>query len=108
MRIAIASAALVLMSCAMGLAAEPAKPKTHTVTIEGMRFQPEVLAVAPGDTIVWVNKDLVPHSATADAGSFDSEFIGAGASWRYTIRNKGEFAYFCTFHPTMKARLQVK
>jgi plastocyanin len=108
MRIAVVSAALALMSAAMGLAAEQPKAKTHTVTIEGMRFQPEVLTVASGDTIVWVNKDPVPHSATADAGSFDSERIEAGASWQYTIRNRGEFAYFCTFHPAMKARLKVR
>ena len=41
-------------------AGDQRKAKTHTVTIEGMRFQPEVLTVARGDTIVWVNKDLVP------------------------------------------------
>jgi plastocyanin len=108
MRIAIVSAALALMCSAIGLAAEQPKPKTHTVTIEGMRFQPEVLSVAPGDTIVWVNKDPVPHSATADAGSFDSESIQSGATWKYTIRNKGDFAYFCRFHPSMKALLHVK
>ena len=83
------------------------KSKTHTVTIEGMRFQPEVLAVAPGDTIVWVNKDLVPHTATSKAGGFDSKDIQADKSWRYTIQTTGEFAYICTFHQTMKAMLRV-
>jgi plastocyanin len=82
--------------------------KTHTVTIEGMRFQPEVLTVAPGDTVVWVNKDLVPHTATSKAGGFDSKDIQADKSWRYTIQTTGEFAYTCTFHPTMKATLRVK
>ena len=73
-----------------------------------MRFQPEVLTVAPGDTIVWVNKDLVPHTATSKAGGFDSKDIQADKSWRYTIQTTGEFAYICTFHPTMKAMLRVK
>ena len=82
------------------------KSKTHTVTIEGMRFRPEVLAVAPGDTIVWVNQDLVPHTATSKAGGFDSKDIQADKSWRYTIQTTGEFAYICTFHPTMKAMLR--
>ena len=84
------------------------KSKTHTVTIEGMRFQPEVLTVAPGDTIVWVNKDLVPHTATSKTGGFDSKGIQADKSWRYTIQTTGEFAYICTFHPTMMAMLRVK
>jgi plastocyanin len=98
-----------LILCAMAVfAVDQRKSKTHTVTIEGMRFQPEMLTVERGDTIVWVNKDLVPHTATSKAGNFDSKLIEADKSWRYTVRNKGDFAYICTFHPTMKAMLQVE
>lgn len=109
MRIATFAAALGLIVCATGAAAgERPKAKTHTVTIEGMRFLPELLTVAPGDTIVWVNKDLVPHTATSTDGTFDSKDIRAGESWKLTIRKTGTFAYICTFHPTMKAMLRVK
>ena len=109
MRVATFAAALGLTLFTMGMAAsDRPKPKTHTVTVEDMRFQPEALTVAPGDTIVWVNKDLVPHSATSDAGSFDSKDIQANQSWRYTARNKGDYPYFCTFHPAMKATFHVK
>jgi plastocyanin len=108
-RIATLAAAVTVIVCAMGLVAvERPKPKTHTVIIEGMRFQPESLTVARGDTIVWVNKDLVPHTATSEAGGFDSKDIQADKSWRYTIHKTGDFAYLCTFHPTMKATLRVK
>ena len=89
-------------------AVDQRKPKTHTVTIAGMRFQPEMLTVERGDTIVWVNKDLVPHTATSKVGNFDSKLIQADKSWKYTIRKKGDFAYICTFHPTMKAMLRVE
>ena len=89
-------------------AGERAESRTHTVTIEGMRFQPERLTVARGDTIVWVNKDLVPHTATSEAGRFDSRIIETGKSWRFTARHKGEFPYVCTYHPTMEAMLNVK
>jgi len=102
-------AVVVGIVCAIGLAAsERATPKTHTVTMENMRFQPEALTVARGDTIVWVNKDLVPHTATSEAGGFDSQMIPAGESWSYTVRTKGEFAYLCTYHPAMKAMLRVR
>jgi plastocyanin len=98
-----------LILCAMVVfAVDQRKPKTHTVAIEGMRFQPEMLTVERGDTIVWVNKDLVPHTATSKAGNFDSKLIEADKSWKYTVRKKGDFAYICTFHPTMKAMLQVE
>jgi len=108
-RISIFTASLGLIMCTMSLAAgAPARPQTHTVTIEGMQFVPEVLTVAPGDTVVWVNRDLVPHTATSKTGNFDSKDIQVDKSWKYTIRKTGDFAYTCTFHPTMKAMLRVK
>jgi plastocyanin len=109
MRAAVLAVAATVIVCVIGLTAEERpKPKTHTVTMENMRFQPETLTVARGDTIVWINKDLVPHTATSKAGGFDSEVIQAEQSWRFTVQKKGDFAYVCTFHPTMTAMLRVK
>jgi plastocyanin len=108
-RIATFVAALGLMLGIMGPSAAQSKAKTHTVTMENMRFQPELLVVAPGDTIVWINKDLVPHTATSQVGGFDSNVILASESWRYTVqKKKGDFAYICTLHPAMKGTLRVK
>jgi plastocyanin len=108
-RIATTAAALGVALFSIGLAAgDRPKSTTHTVTMEGMRFQPEALTVAVGDTVVWVNKDMVPHTATSDAGGFDSKNIDGGESWRYTARSKGDFPYVCTFHPSMEALLHVK
>ena len=89
-------------------ATDRAGPATHTVTIEGMRFHPRALTVSPGDSVVWVNRDLVPHTATSKAGRFDSKTIPADESWTYTAATKGDFAYICTFHPTMTATLRVR
>ncbi len=80
---------------------------THRIIIEGMRFNPPSVTVARGDTIVWVNQDLVAHTATA-AGVFDSHEIPPDASWTYVAHTPGRYAYICTFHPTMKATLTVK
>jgi plastocyanin len=84
------------------------KPAVHEVAIEGLSFHPETLVVAAGDTILWVNKDLFPHTVTADAGAFDSHEIAAGRSWRYTAARKGTYPYRCTLHPTMHGELRVK
>ncbi len=83
-------------------------PKTHVVTIEGVQFNPQELTVQRGDRVVWVNKDLFPHTATASAKSFDSGNIAPKASWTYVARSPGEYAYSCTFHPTMKGKLIVQ
>lgn len=108
MRAAILAVATVIVCVIGATAAERPKPKTHTVTIENFRFQPASLTVARGDTIVWINKDLVPHTATSKSGAFDSKVIQAEKSWRFTVRKKGDFAYLCTLHPTMTAMLRVK
>ena len=109
MRAAIVAIAAAVIVCIIELMAdERPKPKTHTVRMENMRFQPESLTVARGDTVVWVNKDLVPHTATSGDDVFDSKIIQPEKSWRFTARKKGEFAYICTFHPTMTAMLRVR
>jgi len=84
-----------------------AAPKTHVVTIENMRFSPDALTVQRGDRVVWINKDLFAHTATAVSKAFDSHNIEPNASWTYVARNPGEYDYVCALHPTMKARLTV-
>lgn len=94
--------------------AEPgaaAAPRVHTVKIKGMAFVPATLEVSVGDTIVWVNEDLVPHTATAivdGATVFDSGVFPASASWKYVTTKSGPIPYVCLLHPTMKATLIVR
>jgi plastocyanin len=79
----------------------------HTVRIEGMQFAPATLTVKRGEQVVWVNQDLVPHTATAPK-AFDSRSIAPGASWKMTAKKPGRYEYVCSFHPTMKATLVVE
>jgi plastocyanin len=110
MRRSVFVIALSLLVCSMFAAGtKHRKPKTHTVVMEAMVFRPAALTISSGDTIVWVNKDIVEHTATsAIAGGFDSKMIRPGHSWKHTIRTKGALPYVCTYHPTMKGTLQVK
>jgi plastocyanin len=100
--------ALGLLLFGSGPVPAAAAANTHTVNIDGTRFDPETITVKAGDTIVWVNKDPFPHTATSQAGAFDSKEIPAGKSWRFKTTKAGVFAYTCTLHPTMKATLKVE
>lgn len=91
-----------------GAAAGTAKPVTHTVTIEDTGFTPADLTVKAGDTILWINQDPYPHTATSEAGGFDSHAIGPKKSWKYVARKTGDFPYICSVHPSMTATLHVK
>ena len=78
---------------------------THTVVIRQFAFVPETLEVSIGDTVVWVNEDIVPHTATAADGDWDSNALNRGESWSLAIRAPGTADYSCRFHPAMRARL---
>lgn len=82
--------------------------RSHTVIIEGMRFEPGVVTVAPGDRVTWINEDPFPHTVTSSSGKFDSHPIAPGASWSYIARRPGKYDYICTLHVTMKGRLDVR
>jgi plastocyanin len=96
--------------CIAAACAQPAlaAAETHTILMEGVAFVPQTLTVKPGDVVVWVNKDLFPHTATAQNRKFDSGEIAPGKTWKYTAKKPGKFSYVCTLHPTMKATLVVK
>ena len=84
------------------------EPVTHTVVIEAMRFQPDQLTIKAGDAVMWVNKDLFPHTVRSRAGRFESPDMKPGESWTYTVTKSGDLPYVCTLHPTMTARLRVE
>lgn len=103
--------ALLIAVCGLPFVATPTPAAggaaTHTVVIEAMAFHPQRLTVRRGDTVVWINKDPFPHTATA-AGVFDSRSIPAGGSWKQSMRKPGKSAYLCTLHSNMQAVLEVE
>ncbi|WP_213309279.1 cupredoxin domain-containing protein [Paraburkholderia sacchari] len=101
---------VALGACAIAFAtvAGPAAASTYVVTIEQMRFNPPIVTVHSGDSVVWVNRDIVAHTASADLKGFDSGSIAPAASWRYVARAPGSHPYKCLFHPEMHGTLIVK
>lgn len=101
---------LVLQSLTMGqwaIAAE-AEPETHKVSIDATSYAPTTKFVNVGDTVVWTNDDLFIHTVTSKEGGFDSGNIAPGATWKFTPKEKGEFAYSCIYHAAMKGKLVVR
>ncbi len=73
-----------------------------------MKFVPERLEVAVGDTVSFTNEDLVPHTVTDKADGIESGELAPQASWKLVVRQKGEIDYVCRLHPTMRGALIVK
>ena len=101
-RLVVAAGAALLVAPALA-----AGPRTHTVLMTGVRFVPQTLEVQRGDTVEWVNDDLVPHTATA-TGGFDSGSVAPKARWKRVMGKAGTIPYVCRFHPTMKGTLQIR
>ena len=100
--LAVGAAALALLAPA----AAPAAPRVHTVIIDKMKFGPVPASVRAGDVILWVNKDMFRHTATARNGSFNIDLV-AGASGKTVVRGAGAIPFFCKYHPGMKGQLRV-
>jgi plastocyanin len=83
-----------------------AEPRVHTVSMASMRFGAMPAGIRPGDVILWVNRDVVPHTATARDGSFDV-VLAARESRRMRVTRAGTFAVYCRYHPGMRATLAV-
>ena len=85
-------------------------PQRHVVEIQGMAFHPAVLEVKRGDTVVWINRDIVPHSATSAEKPpvWDTGTLLQGKSGQYVPRRRGEEPYFCKFHPVMLGKLIIQ
>lgn len=82
--------------------------KVDTVTINLMKFNPEILDVNKGDTVVWINKGLVAHTVKSyQDNKFYSDTLQPGSMWKWVVLDSA--AYYCTIHPyTMKGKLVLK
>ena len=87
---------------------EKSEGQTHTVKIQGFNFIPSSLTIQAGDSVVWINEDSAPHTASADNGEFDTDRLAEGESGSYTFTNTGDYSYICSIHPSMKGLIIVQ
>ena len=78
------------------------------IEIENFQFVSGEMDLRPGDVVVWINRDIAPHTATALDGSWDSGLLKTGDSWEMLIGEDISLAYFCKFHPLMTSTLTLK
>jgi plastocyanin len=80
------------------------------VTIDNFAFGPQVLTVAPGTTVTWLNRDDVPHTATSSDSppKFNSKAIDTDEQFSQVFTRPGTYPYFCSVHPKMTATIIVK
>ena len=101
-------AALAAVSLALTAGCARPAPRSHTVEIRGFAYLPATLQVAEGDTVVWINRDAVPHTATRDGDGWDSGSLKPEQTWQLVAASRGSQPYYCAFHPVMRGELVVR
>lgn len=92
----------------VGQEGERATHVVHPVEMRGFAFHPERLEVSLGDRVVWMNRDMVPHTTTSVEGRWDSGNVGTGEEWVLSATEPGLTEYDCTLHPSMRGVLVVR
>jgi plastocyanin len=83
-----------------------AQAATIQISMENLEIAPAQASAKVGDTVEWVNKDGLAHTATARNGDFDVT-LQPKKTGNLVLKNAGTFDYYCRFHPNMKATLTV-
>ena len=97
--------------CVLTMAAAPNRlsdKHTATVSIKGMKFDPDTVKIAVGDTVQWTNDDDRDHTVTSKDGSFKSDKLGHGDTFEFKFKKAGKYAYGCSYHPRMKGVVIVE
>lgn len=95
---------------------ENTKGKVHIIKIPKgqLVFEPALLRIKPGDTVIWVNKSEKAHifASIPGAGTNDKEIfspmVNPGGSWEHTFQNPGDYPYFCFIHRNMLGAIMVQ
>lgn len=75
-----------------------------------LRFVPQVLAVTPGSTVVFINSDPSLHnvfSPSRRGAGFDLGIYSPVETRLFTFRDPGEYVILCHIHPEMVAWVVV-
>lgn len=98
---------IVSLVFAVLLTGSAAHAREHQVLIDNFTFTPQVLRIKAGDSVVWVNRDDIPHTVAEKEGAFSSDALDTGDTFRQTLAKPGEVSYFCTLHPHMTGSIII-
>ena len=80
---------------------------SNEIVIDNFRFDPPVRSVPLGATVIWLNRDDVPHTVTNTDGLFKSPALDTDGQFSRRFDEKGRYPYYCSIHPKMTGRIDV-
>jgi plastocyanin len=79
-----------------------------TVDISQFKFGPQELTVAPGTTVVWINRDQTIHNVVTRAGTLASPGLDTDDRYSFAFDHEGDYPYYCSLHPQMVGIVHVR
>jgi plastocyanin len=102
-----AGTALATLSDSDRTALEIENVGRHEIQMRGNSFAPRSRTVTVGDTVVWVNSDIVRHNVVR-AELFDSGDLRSGERFEWVPADTGTVRYQCTIHQRMRGTVRVE
>ncbi len=88
-----ARALVALATVILPLLPAAAHAETHVVEVADGAFVPPVLTIEAGDTLRVINLDGLPHTFTADNGSYDSGPLMDGDATQLVLAATGAYGF---------------
>ena len=102
------SVALLLCGAAVSCQPDPRR-QHHHLEIRDLAFPSELRSVASGDTITWINGDIVPHTVSEETGAWDSGDLPTSGSFTLVVPPDADsVAFHCDYHPFMRGSIRVR
>ena len=90
----------VLIATVSASGATPALAASQSVGVSDNFFDPERVAVKPGESVTWTNSGNNPHNVSFDDGTFTSPSPPSANTWTETrtFTADGAYGYYCQIH----------
>jgi plastocyanin len=91
------------------LLAAAAAPADHAVHQKGRVFSMQNITVAPGEPVLFVNDDTVPHNvmSVTPGNEFDLGSQAPGSAIPVSFDRTGIVSVICAIHPRMRMTITV-
>lgn len=77
-------------------------------TLTATAYNPNPVIIGVNGSVTWTNNDAIPHTSTADGGTWNSGTIASGGTFSRTFATAGTFTYHCSIHPGMVGTVTVQ
>jgi 3',5'-cyclic AMP phosphodiesterase CpdA len=82
-------------------------PEARNIVVDNFSFTPSAATVPIGTSVVWTNRDDVPHNVISTEKKFTSPVLETDEHFSHRFEAAGTYPYYCSIHPKMTGQIVV-